>query len=247
MGKRFELLGEACRKRRPDPLRHVPFLLASSKASDRELGIQIARWSGVLSERYALAEPFLFTGLSDRSAAVILQAIYAFGRFYPLGMPATIRDAIMTFVQHPSSEIREAVAYSISGSNTRKATNALIQLAQDNDPDVRNWATFALGSEFRSDSPQLRKALYARVKDSDHEIRNEAILGLATRKDPRAYRLIRRELSLPWVSVLAVEAAAELGDSRLYPALTKLSPHWQENSDYRRAMKTCQPKKKRRR
>lgn len=247
MGKRFGLLGKACEKRRPDPLKHVPSLLASSKAGDRELGIQIARWSGALTERYALAEPFLFVGLADRSAAVALQAIYALGRFYPLGMPARIRDAILNFAEHPSPDVREAVAYSVSGSNTRKATDALIQLSQDTDPDVRNWATFALGSEFRTDSPALRKALYARVKESDHEIRNEAICGLAVRKDPRAFRLIKNELNQTHISYLAIDAADALGDARLYPILQQFPAIWHKKRSFQYALESCHPKKEGRR
>lgn len=244
MGKRFELLGDACRKKRPDPLKRVPALLASSNAGDRELGIQIARWCGALTKRESFVEPFLLQGIKDRSIAVVLQAIYALGRNYPLKMPAAIRDAILPFTDHSSAEIRHAVAYSISGSNTRKATDALIRLSRDEDTDVRNWATFGLGSEFRSDGLDIRRALHARTKEPDIEIRNEAILGLAIRKDLRSYRLIRKELSLPRVSVLAVEAAAELGDPRLYPFLKRLSSNWLSDFNYGRALETCKPKKK---
>ena len=59
---------------------------------------------------------------------------------------------------------------------------------EDESDEVRDWATFGLGSlcvDLKSgqyqDSPEIRDALYARLNDP--AARDEAIWGLAQRKD----------------------------------------------------------------
>jgi HEAT repeat protein len=47
--------------------------------------------------------------------------------------------------------------------DTPTVVDALIQLCRDTDRDVRDWATFTLGSQFKSDSPSLRAALHERL------------------------------------------------------------------------------------
>ena len=65
---------------------------------------------------------------------------------------------------------------------------ALIALSADADADVRDWATFALGTLAAADTPELREALAARVEDADEDTRLEAVHGLALRGDTRAAR-----------------------------------------------------------
>jgi HEAT repeat protein len=65
---------------------------------------------------------------------------------------------------------------------TPAAIEALLELSRDSDVDVRNWATFALGSQIDVDTPQIREALRNRLSDSDEDTRSEALCGLARRK-----------------------------------------------------------------
>jgi HEAT repeat protein len=50
--------------------------------------------------------------------------------------------------------------------DTPAVVDALIRLCCDADRDVRDWATFTLGSQFESDSPSLRAALHERLTDA---------------------------------------------------------------------------------
>jgi HEAT repeat protein len=99
---------------------------------------------------------------------------------------------------------------------------AMIKLSRDSDRDVRNWATFTLASQFDSESPALRVALHERLAESDPEIRGEALVGLARRRDTSIAPAILRELEGDFHGGWAVEAAGLLGDSRFLPALRKL-------------------------
>jgi HEAT repeat protein len=95
-------------------------------------------------------------------------------------------------------------------------------LTSDVDSDVRDWATFNLGTQSRLDTPAIRAALWARVDDSDDEVRGEALCGLAEKGDRGVVDAVIRELFDERGSPLAVDAAEALPDPRLLPALLHL-------------------------
>ena len=83
-----------------------------------------------------------------------------------------------------------------------RAIAALIELSSDPDYDVRNWATFGLGSQIDTDTPAIREALWARLEEPEDEVRGEAWVGLARRGDVRVAAALLRELELHEVDVL---------------------------------------------
>ncbi|OYV95779.1 MAG: hypothetical protein B7Z73_01935 [Planctomycetia bacterium 21-64-5] len=99
----------------------------------------------------------------------------------------------------------------LTGHEEQAAIECLIRLSRDSDSDVRDWATFGLGSQCDLDTPQIRDALAARLDDTDDDTRHEAIVGLARRQDRRAIAAVGRELSSDCVSSLVLEAADLLG------------------------------------
>ncbi|WP_434387052.1 HEAT repeat domain-containing protein [Melittangium boletus] len=123
---------------------------------------------------------------------------------------------------HPSGPVRCAVAQAMPATALAEAVAALVDLSADEDRDVRNWATFQLGSVCEADTPLLREALLRRVRETDLEIQGEALLGLAQRKAPQTLAPLLGALAARTVNVLAVEAALELQDARVYPALLSL-------------------------
>jgi HEAT repeat protein len=86
---------------------------------------------------------------------------------------------------HSDENVRLAVVHGLSCQDDPIAIASLISLSVDSDRDVRNWATFGLGSMTSVDSSALREALLARTKEPDEEISGEALVGLALRGDPR--------------------------------------------------------------
>jgi HEAT repeat protein len=89
------------------------------------------------------------------------------------GLPAVLRHAA-----HPSEEVRLSVAFAIplvaGDPPAAEAIEALIQLSADPDPDVRDWATFGLGSQFEDDTNAIRDALAARLADEKGDAPGEA-------------------------------------------------------------------------
>ncbi|AGC42905.1 hypothetical protein MYSTI_01572 [Myxococcus stipitatus DSM 14675] len=152
----------------------------------------------------------------EKEPKVLLSAGVALGH---LVEPRALTELI-GLASHPSAEARCGAVHGLAVLDAPEAVEALIQLSTDEDRDVRDWATFGLGSlREESDTPRLRDALAARLGDVDPEIASEALVGLATRQDPRAVEPVRAALSGHSVTVYALEAAAALGDPDFYPLL----------------------------
>jgi HEAT repeat protein len=100
--------------------------------------------------------------------------------------------ALIGLRSHPSPDVRQAVACCIDLRSHPEGVSILIQLTEDADEVVRDWATFALGSGdviqggvwSYPDSPEIRTALRNRLEDTYEEARREAVWGLALRREP---------------------------------------------------------------
>ena len=123
---------------------------------------------------------------------------------------------------HPSADVRFAVATALAGFDDDRAIAALIALTTDPDTDVRDWATFALGSQTDADSPRIRTALLERLADDDADTRGEALVGLARRHDERVVGPLLAALEAGAHGSLILEAASEIADPRILAPLTVL-------------------------
>jgi len=135
---------------------------------------------------------------------------------------------------HPDAEVRKGVAFALLGRPETAALEALMTLSTDDEPEVRDWATFGLARETDQDFPRLRDALAARLGDDDLDVRAEAIHGLAVRADARAMRPLLHALEAPqhrgdndFIIAEALYAlAAATADPRLYPYLVADRDEW---------------------
>jgi len=131
---------------------------------------------------------------------------------------------------HPDDRVRFGVVIGLLTYENSLAVETLIELSRDQDLDVRNWATFGLGTQISVDSPDIRQALLDRLGDQDPEVRGEALVGLAKRKDQRVLKPLIDELGSEKVLDLAVEAAVELANPELEPVLLELAKWWPKDS-----------------
>lgn len=133
---------------------------------------------------------------------------------------------LLRWADHPNADIRYGVVFGLLGQEDERAIQTMITLSGDADEDVRDWATFGLGTQSRTDTPELRAALLARLTDPHDDTRAEALVGLAQRMDERVVPYVLHELQSGCVGTLAVEAARELADPRFQAALLALQEWW---------------------
>ncbi len=138
---------------------------------------------------------------------------------------------LLDLKSHPHEDVRHSVAFGLSSYDVPEAINGLIALSADPIEHVRDWATFGLGQLITSDTPAIRSALRARLDDPYLDARNEAIEGLATRRDPLVAPVLIRELVSGNVSLGLLDAAAALATPDLCDALRAAADHglvWQD-------------------
>ena len=118
---------------------------------------------------------------------------------------------IAAFHQHSSADIRLSVAFSLGQfPDHALSVETLLQLMEDSDEDVRDWATFGLGVLGDADSLAIRDAFYRRLSDASEDVREEAMVGLGKRKDQRVLSPLLSLLDGPEIKVRVAEAASFL-------------------------------------
>ena len=150
--------------------------------------------------------PIAINHLSDNDPMVIRSAAWALAHLQGIRAVAAlidVRDA-------DDPDTRHAVALGMQGCTEPEAIATLIELMGDPSDKVRDWATFALGTQCDEDSLEIREALRKRLEDPFPDARSEAIWGLAKRKDPLGLKfLLDRLKAQRWVQG-DEDAAADL-------------------------------------
>ncbi len=153
--------------------------------------------------------------LADESLLVVRSAVWALAH---LSDDRAI-SALIGIRRHADPDVRHAVAFGMGSGSGDEVRQTLIQLMEDHVDEVRNWATFGLGSLSDADGPDVREALRKRLDDSFEAVRDEAIWGLARRKDSSALQsLLKRLESGRWVQGDEDAAAGALGLARIASA-----------------------------
>jgi len=142
-------------------------------------------------------------------------------------------------INAPFGRRSSRVAYALGGRTDAISTATLIALSGDVDTDARDWATFALGALSDEDTLAIRDALLARLNDSDDDVREEAIAGLAQRRDERVVLPLLRELGLHEVGSLAIEAAGAMPRPEFIPHLEALHAAHPADKAIEEALSRC--------
>ena len=144
---------------------------------------------------------------SEKHIEPLSSAVHALGH---IGDPRAI-PLLVRYSTHPKAEIRFAVACACgSFANEPQIVPILLELMRDPDEDVRDWATFGLGSLGTTDTPEIRDAFAERLKDSFADVVDEALAGLAQRRDERALPLLLERLLQPEVNDFTLESAGAM-------------------------------------
>jgi HEAT repeat protein len=220
--------------------------LESKDFIDRIVGADILGQLGWADQTYhEESVNLLIPMLSDGEASVVHAVCCALGhRHHIKSLPY-----IIGLADSSVGLIRLGVAQALLGFESDDAINTLIFLSKDADIDVRNWAMFGLATQIEVDTDVIRSALFAGASDTDFEVRGEAYVGLAARKDPRVVDLLLKEWdNHSGVSILSLEAAEEIASPRLYSRLANfvqtLDCEGDESFEVQlhRALEACKPK-----
>ncbi|MCI5145415.1 MAG: hypothetical protein D3923_07755 [Candidatus Electrothrix sp. AR3] len=205
-------------------------LVNSNDAVKREIGADILGQLGWSKKNpfHTESVSLLIELLSDKNGEVVASAGFSLG--HKNDTRAVPR--LLKLVGHSNPKVRYGVVSALSGLENDRAIEALIKLSHDNDFDVRNWATFGLGSQCDIDTPALRAALFERVSDKEYEIRGEALVGLAQRNDLRIKSAILKELEGEFEGSWVLEAAQLLALPEFCEPLIRLKNQMVGKNEY---------------
>jgi len=208
-------------------LAHIAALVRSPRPRRRSLGLDIAAQlrepgplRGYQGAPYAVeaTQAVLVAGLGDAHPDVVQSAIAGLGH---RPMPAAL-PALLAHLAHPDARIRFALAYTLGSYAAPEATAALVRLATDRHEDVRDWATFSLGTISEADSEAIRALLWTNAHDANRDVRGEAAVGLARRGDPRVIELLKTRLLDDDRRLYELEAVEEMPRAELLDTLRRL-------------------------
>ena len=146
------------------------------------------------------------------------------------GLPASNawwHDRKMPDLYEPTSEFLKLLANGLVPLSDDEFGDANLQrlIGFTNDRDVanRDWATFLL-SGTDADTPQIKAALHLRLADENQTVQEEALVGLAKRRDASVLPLLNDCLQAGALSKMILEAAAYFAEPALCELLRPLKP-----------------------
>ncbi|WP_329139009.1 HEAT repeat domain-containing protein [Streptomyces sp. NBC_01476] len=216
-------------------------LIASSDPVEREAGCDLLGHASNRNEAIRGEAATALVALAEREdeGRVLGSLVRAVEMTYDHRAVAVL----VTLAGHQEAAVRRQVAGSLAGVATGLPAGpdirALITLTRDQDPEVRNWATFTLGFQSEADSPAIRAALWERTADEHPDAREEGIHGLARRHDLGVAPLLAGLLDNPeGAHALTFPAARIMGVPELLPALRGYGPDVIEATE---AVNACDP------
>jgi HEAT repeat protein len=206
-------------------------MVQSTERIERLVGIDVlndfgAKQNFPFREEYAL---ILVAALDTDDELQLVRTISAVAK---TGCDSAL-EPLLRLSRHRSNAVRLCVAKGLPSLTNGELvfesdplTQVLLTLISDQDEEVRNWATFGIGSMVNVDGPTIRAALRAALVDVNGDARAEALTGLVRRRDPCSYDAVVRALTDESIGRLSVQAAAILGDERLTELLRNLTSWW---------------------
>lgn len=188
-------------------------LIESEIAKERIIGIDILAQFGYPRLRKKLILKFFFKLLKNEKDEKVLKSL-----FYGIGhnnenLTNKQIDVICSFKNHKNTEVKYSLVFALLTKEEPKAIETLIELTRDQNPRIRDWATFGIGTQIETDNKIIRETLWKRCNDKDENTKFEAILGLAKRKEENIKEVLKNELQkIDEFNPLISEAIEELND-----------------------------------
>lgn len=228
-------------RRDPSIINKAILMCQSIDPIDRRIATALLSQNGACHLKIMIqecTEALLAVANNDNDILSLISAAYSLNNYND----ARISAVLSRLKNHDDSDMRDGVVHGLLDRDDPISVQTLVELSSDPDVDVRNWATFGIGTMINIDNAEIRDALYRRTEDEDDEVRGEALRGLARRDDDRVVNLIICELlfilEAESFKDYVFEAAAMSGSSRLYDALMNV-PEPEDNSARAEAIAAC--------
>jgi hypothetical protein len=198
-------------------------LVQSNVLKQRLIGIELLSQLGISTRPFLKPTLKLFFGLlkKDKDPEILSTILYGIGHNNEHVSEQEIK-LICSFKKHEHTEVRQGLTFALGGNSSKPAIETLIELSKDKNDWVRDWATFGIGSQSEVDSLEVRKALWERISDKYVFAHEEAIYGLAKRKDPEIKQILAEELSkIDHHGSYILEAIEVFEDKDFIPLLKK--------------------------
>ncbi|TMR91626.1 ankryin [Nonomuraea basaltis] len=163
-------------------------LCVSEDAREREFGVDAIAQFGIAEGEKPYLErtlPLLLKMVTTEGNPQVLRSVLA--ALGHQGDPRAL-PAVLDIIGRPGHErtMTDAIALAdVLPPDHEEGLALLIEMTEDEDSDVRDWATAGLAG-LEADTPRIREALAARLADPDLNTVAEATRGLAVRGDDRA-------------------------------------------------------------
>lgn len=195
-------------------------LIKSPKPKQRTIAINVLSQLGPTPRPFFKQSRQLFFDIlrKEKNKEVLLSVLAAIGHNND-NLPSTETAILTSFKSNKDENVRKALVFALLSVENKSAIDTLIHLTADKSSDIRNWATFGIGSQIEKDNKAIREALWQRVNDKHRETKLEAIAGLAKRKDSRIKEIIKKELLKGEPGALLVDAINDLNDKELVSSL----------------------------
>ena len=164
--------------------------------------------------RTALAQFLNATVTARRTAAVVGEALLAYGRFTTPGDIAPL----LRWTADRDPEIRWRAAWALVRLRDVTASPHLLKLSEDPSADVRFWSARGLAPALVStaglDVGKVASRLRAMVNDADRRVRTEALRSLVLYDDDESVQMVLAALESQdsWLAVSAAEGLARFKD-----------------------------------
>ena len=202
-------------------------------AVERRQGVSVL---SLFRGKYGKEHPFhqetldLLRGMLEREKRITVIHMLLWG-LSQLDDDRAVRP-IAELTNHANKWIRKSVAIALTSfaGESEHALRALIDMCRDPDRDVRDWATFGLGSQFELgnlDLPEAHEVLWERAEEEDREIRSQALRGLVFRGDNVPNERLIAELQADELYDDILEAVEMIADPVFLPYLLRLR-EWRE-------------------
>jgi len=219
-------------------------LTKSSNSKERIIAFDTLAQLGLPPRPFYKESKKIFFGVlrKEKDAKALRSILYAIGHNNKKLKPDEIA-LLVSFKDNADEGVRAGLVSSLLSVDNKLAIDTLIDLTTDKISNIRDWATFGIGTQIERDNKSIREALWSRVKDKHQDTKLEAIVGLAKRKDQRVKEIIKAELLNAEYGTLLFDAIEELKDKDKLPLLknslqnTKMEK--EISSDWIEDLKAC--------